>query len=274
MAFKTATMTTINDATTALQRSLVKNHYPASYFSELRHFLDLSDTLSTALSSKQLSLLQHVLFLLDQDVPVEYIVGKALFLERYFYVNRDVLIPRFDSEALVQWVVSLPIFESPCTIIDIGTGSGALILSCVLELKSIERAAFFATDISPATIAVAQKNAAQLKIRNVTFSTSMFPLNAYLTAHYPETENVVIVTNPPYISEEHMKTLPKSVTYEPALALKEQPNFLAKLQDYIDELERRNRRVHVAIEYNDKAGKMIQRYSTNQKVDLQALLSS
>jgi HemK-like putative methylase len=268
---------TTNDALTHLQQVLQANDYPTSYLSELKVFLALTQQLNDELSSAQKSRLQHILFLLKDDYPVEYIVQRALFYERYFFVNRDVLIPRFDSEALVKWVIELPIYDKPATIIDIGTGSGALMISCAKELllKQITTASYVATDISDLALQVARKNTALHEVNKiVTFYNTTFPTDSNGNVLIPETDDIVIITNPPYISDRHMKMLPKSITYEPALALQEQPGLLPTLQTYINVLQDAGKKVHVAIEYNDSTGYMVQRFSTGQQVDLQALLSA
>ena len=132
-------------------------------------------------------------------------------------VTPDVLVPRPETELLVEWVLSLfPSFprrrESDVRVLDIGTGSGAIALAVGKELAD---ARVLALDVSDAALAVARGNARRLGIANVEFSRgNLHELDARLRGHDAFD---VIVSNPPYIAEgdPHLADL----KFEPGVAL-------------------------------------------------------
>jgi release factor glutamine methyltransferase len=140
--------------------------------------------------------------------PVQHILGKQEFYGRDFIVNRLVLIPRPETEHLVEAV--LGIRAEPKRILDIGTGSGILATTLALELPN---ATVTATDISVAALAVAQKNAQQLGAgERVRFVISD------LFAVLGDERFDCIVSNPPYVATSEMLE-PQVREYEPATAL-------------------------------------------------------
>ncbi|GBU21164.1 protein-(glutamine-N5) methyltransferase [Fibrobacteres bacterium R8-0-B4] len=138
--------------------------------------------------------------------PLQYIFGKAYFYDREFFVNRDVLIPRPDTETLVDAVINTE-KKAPAMFIDIGTGSG--ILAAVLTAHCSDWTAV-AVDISFKALQTASRN-----LNNIYLICSDM-----LSAIRADKRFDFIVSNPPYISSPQMKTLDKSViNYEPSLAL-------------------------------------------------------
>lgn len=137
--------------------------------------------------------------------PLWYVTGSADFYGREFFVDESVLIPRPETEELVE--NALKAIKDGDKVLDLCTGSGAIAVTVAKESK----AEVYASDISAAALATAKKNAENLDA-NVTFIESdMF-------------ENIdgkfdVIISNPPYISEKDMKNLQKEVTFEPDIAL-------------------------------------------------------
>lgn len=265
-AFKKAAMTTNNQAIGALATALTHGNYPHSYLQELTYYLTLEHS-STPLTSHQLSKLQQVLFLLSQQTPVEYIVGRAIFFERYFEVNRHTLIPRFDTEALVS--AALDYLgglknKSDLAIADIGTGSGVLAITMALETIQ-HTPPIIAIDDSPAALAVARRNAAKYGIEErIRFIECRdFPQERQVPI-VPKTSRVLVLANPPYIQPKHFDMLPPSVTnFEPKHALFEQPNLLRNLLGYLDLLVTQEKQVAFFLEYNNAQGKMIQIFLPN-----------
>jgi len=261
------------DAIIELVKSLQTNQYPDNYLSPLLQFIGLSFTTpQKELTEKQNNHLKKILHDLTQQKPVEYIVNKVDFYKDTFYVNKNVLIPRPDTEALVKKSLGMiGKILNPLTIIDIGTGSGAIIISLYKELarlypdKSIN---YIAIDISKEAIEVAKQNASNiLGVNNIKWELAKTTPSQKIT-----TNETLIVTNPPYIPQNEMKLLAKSVKdYEPQIALEEQKAFLPTLQQYIDELIENDIRVHLAIEYQ-KGGKMIQSFANPLEVSLLRLL--
>lgn len=140
--------------------------------------------------------------------PVQHILGKQEFYGRDFIVNRLVLIPRPETEHVVE--SALAIRPEPKSILDIGTGSGILAITLALELPN---ATVTATDISTAALAVAQKNAQQLGAEErVGFVISD------LFAALGDERFDCIVSNPPYVATSEVLE-PQVREYEPATAL-------------------------------------------------------
>ena len=145
--------------------------------------------------------------------PVAYITGRKDFWSFTLEVNNDVLIPRPDTEVIVEEVLAVlnarPV-DQP-RILDIGTGSGAIALALAAEIPGVQ---ITATDISEAALAVAKKNALALGlVHSITF------LQGNLFAPVRGTFDL-IVSNPPYISAGEYETLPAGVKdFEPRVAL-------------------------------------------------------
>jgi release factor glutamine methyltransferase len=159
-----------------------------------------------------------------KGVPLSYLTGEKEFWSLRFEVRRGVLIPRPESELVVEKVVELcsktpkPTSEGGETkelIADIGTGSGNIAVALAKELPEVE---ILASDISKTALKVAQKNAQNLGIPNVAFvHGSLFtPLDRFKLQGNCD----FIVSNPPYVTEEDWKTLqPEVRDYEPKQAL-------------------------------------------------------
>ncbi len=140
-----------------------------------------------------------------QGKPTQYITGRQEFYGREFRVSPDVLIPRPETEHLVE--TALP--WATGNVLDIGTGSGAIAITLALETG----AHVFATDISEAAVRVACRNARHLT------STVHFAV-CDLGSALPSGRFDLIVSNPPYVPERGSEDLPREVRdYEPRLAL-------------------------------------------------------
>lgn len=155
------------------------------------------------------------LILRSKRVPVQYIVGHQEFMSLKFNVRKGVLIPRPETEHLVEAVlefVKKSGYTSPL-IVDIGTGSGAIAISLAHYLPEAQVAG---VDLSPDALAVAgenaEKNGVQERVKLLQGSFLEPVMKAGLA---PE----VIVSNPPYIRSEDLKGLQPEVHYEPVLAL-------------------------------------------------------
>ena len=154
-----------------------------------------------------------------QHEPIAYLLGEREFYGRVFQVTPDVLIPRPETELLVEHTVATIVAQNVerIALVDVGTGSGAILISVLLELEALgclQKVRPFGLDISPAALEVAKGNAASLGVR------AEF-LHSDLLSALPEfagVERLVIVSNPPYI--ESGAALPKDVSrFEPSLAL-------------------------------------------------------
>lgn len=145
--------------------------------------------------------------------PVAYITGRKEFWTFSLEVSRDVLIPRPDTEIVVEEALDIcrRINASKIKILDIGTGSGAIALALA---KEIPNSKITATDISAPALALARKNAHSLKLDNkIDFQQE--DLFGAVEGFFD-----IIVSNPPYISEDEYEELPAGVKdYEPRIAL-------------------------------------------------------
>ncbi len=146
---------------------------------------------------------------INSHEPIQYITGTAWFRNRKFKVNPSVLIPRPETELLVQEVINQKV-KSP-TILDIGTGSGCIAVSLALEIPDSK---VFAVDVSEQALAVAKENAQLLKA-NVEFVQADF-----LKGDLKMPDLDFLVSNPPYVMENEKQDMNSNVlNYEPHLAL-------------------------------------------------------
>lgn len=142
--------------------------------------------------------------------PVAYILGHRDFYGRRFEVTPDVLIPRPDTETLVEHALSCIPEDAVCGVLDVGTGSGAIAVTLAAERPLAQ---VTATDISGAALKVASSNARRLEV-----SDRIRFVEANLLSG--EDQYDVIVSNPPYITRSDMATLQVEVRdHEPATAL-------------------------------------------------------
>ncbi len=150
--------------------------------------------------------------LLKKQVPVQYITGKQFFYEHTFFVNEHTLIPRPETEELVDQIVKTYKGSSPC-ILDIGTGSGCIALSVK---TGIPNATVYALEVSEKALGVARRNEELLKV-NINWLHADVFTDEWLN-NFKELD--VIVSNPPYVLNAEMNAMEKRVvSYEPHLAL-------------------------------------------------------
>lgn len=144
-------------------------------------------------------------------MPIQYILNKAYFCGLPLYVNENVLIPRFDTEVLVEEVLKISKKDKSKRILDICTGSGAIAIA-LKKLGGFERVD--ALDISDKALEVAKRNANELDLDINFLKSDMF---SSLTC---ENKYDIIVSNPPYIQSDVVDTLESEVKdFEPRLAL-------------------------------------------------------
>jgi len=144
--------------------------------------------------------------------PLQYILGEQEFMALPFAVSPDVLIPRWDSELLVEEAIGLGEAAAELRVLDLGTGSGALAVSLAVYLP---RARVWAVDISAPALEVARQNACRNGVgdRIEFLEGDLFaPLPPGLKFH-------LIVSNPPYLTAQELASLPEEVKKEPRLAL-------------------------------------------------------
>jgi len=166
------------------------------------------------LASDKLKLFESIVWRRAAGEPLQYITGRQDFFGLEFEVTPDVLIPRPETELLVDAALEL-LKEIPSPFIcDVGTGSGCIAVS-VLRMRKDARA--FGLDISLAALAVAERNAERHSVRD-----RMTPMisDCFAALHPPNTIFSMIVSNPPYIPENDVATLQREVSdHEPRIAL-------------------------------------------------------
>ncbi len=146
----------------------------------------------------------------EQGEPIAYLTGLREFYGLDFVVTPDVLIPRPETELLVELALKLIPSEAALRILDLGTGSGAVALTLATLRPNAQVTAI---DASPAALAIARQNVARLSLANVRFFESDWFANVP-TEHFD-----LIVANPPYVAEKDPHLALGDVRFEPMLAL-------------------------------------------------------
>jgi release factor glutamine methyltransferase len=176
--------------------------------------IDLALHPDLVFSEEEIVVWNAILEQLKHEIPIQYLLGKTSFYGLDFEVNAAVLIPRPETEELVEWIIESQKSKAESQkvkILDIGTGSGCIAISLA---KNLSDATVFALDVSDAALATAKKNAANNSV-NVTF----------IHQNILETEDLlqqfdIIVSNPPYVRNLEKEEIKKNVLEnEPHLAL-------------------------------------------------------
>lgn len=185
--------------------------------------------------------------------PLQYITQKQEFMGMDFFVNEDVLIPQPDTEILVETVLDIckKYDKQSLRMLDLCTGSGAIAIS----LSKILNTQVFASDVSTKALKVAEKN-------NVMNNTKVEFIESNLFEQINGEKFDIIVSNPPYIKNEEIKSLSKQVQNEPYIALAGGEDGLDFYRKIIDE----------AYKYINKNGYLCLEIGYDQKEDLIKLI--
>lgn len=168
---------------------------------------------NSVLSANKRQKIETILLRLRRNEPIQYILGHTRFCGINIHVNPSVLIPRPETEELVELILKEN-HEIKRNILDIGTGSGCIALALA---KALPDSHISGWDVSPEALDTAKQNARQNEINNVSFSQKdvLSPDLSDIRERY-----ALIVSNPPYICEWEKKSMDKNVLdYEPSLAL-------------------------------------------------------
>ena len=173
--------------------------------------LDLYMRFDEPLSGSQLSTLRGWVKRRSKNEPLQYITESCEFFGREFFVDTRVLIPRAETERLIDEAIkSIKHVRSP-NILDIGTGSGCIAITLAKEIKNSN---VIGIDKSIGSLQVSKKNSAELNVENVTFF-EMDILN-----QYPKEKFDLVISNPPYVPKSEMSGLMNDVKdFEPEIAL-------------------------------------------------------
>ena len=162
----------------------------------------------------------------QQGIPVAYLTGSREFWSRDFLVTPDVLIPRADTELLIELCLALIPTDKPCKIIDLGTGSGIIAITLAAERPLAELTGI---DFSMAALAIAKANAEQHQISNVQFYQSDW------FESVPDGKYQIIVSNPPYIAEDDQHLQLGDLRFEPLSALSATESGLSDIRLIVNE---------------------------------------
>jgi release factor glutamine methyltransferase len=237
--------------------SMTIKHYRAQFIQELTYIYDIGEAESffylileakhqlkrvdlalqpdLAFSELELKTWTSILDQLKKEIPIQYILGTTHFYGLEFEVNSNVLIPRPETEELVDWIVQkskIKNQESKIIILDIGTGSGCIAISLA---KNLPNAEVFALDVSDKALATAKSNAEfnQVEIQ-------------FIHQSILETEDLgqqfdLIVSNPPYVRHLEKQEIKKNVLdNEPHLALFVEDNDALIFYRKIAQLAKKN----------------------------------
>lgn len=229
--------------------------------------IDLALDPDLTFSNDEIQLWNSILEQLKKEIPIQYLLGKTSFYGLDFEVNPAVLIPRPETEELVEWIIKCNSKISSAQfgiasgerlkdlkILDIGTGSGCIAIALA---KNIPNAQVFAIDVSETALATAQKNA-EINGVNVIF----------IQKNILETDNLeqqfdIIVSNPPYVRELEKQEIKKNVLdNEPHLALFVENNDALIFYKKIAELAQKN------LSQNGKLFFEINQYLGKEMIDL------
>lgn len=210
------------------------------------------------------SKLEQGLELLKQGVPVQYIVGNIDFYGLNFEITKDVLIPRFETEELVEKTINYAVdyFNKDISILDIGTGSGCIAISLK---KNLINSSVDAVDISLPALEIAKKNAVKNNVDIYFLHSNLFDK--------VERKYDLIISNPPYIGyDEPIMDLVKD--NEPHIALYADKEGLYYYEEIIKNIsDYLNNKAMIALEIGENQGKkvkeIIKKFLPNTKVLLE-----
>ena len=199
-----------------LKEIYIENEIDSLFFIALEYVTSISKIeyilqKEEEISEEKLIELKFILEELTKNKPIQYITKNAYFYGLNFYVNEKVLIPRQETNELVDWVLMSVTHSKPIKILDIGTGSGCIAITLKKNLPLSE---VFAIDISNEAIQVAQKNANNNEVKINFLQKNILEIND-LKSNFD-----IIISNPPYVRElEKLEMAPNVLDNEPHLAL-------------------------------------------------------
>lgn len=201
------------------------------------------------------SAFQELIARREKHEPVAYLTGQKEFMGLDFLVTPEVLIPRPETEILVETAITLAAKMNQPKILDIGCGSGCIFISLA---KHIKAAKLYTTDISHKAINIAQQNERHILGNNrIQFiEADLFPDISVIESKYD-----MIVSNPPYIAESELALLSPDIRdYEPKLALNGGIDGLAVIRKIIKEAPRYlNAGGYLILEIGDKQSKEVRK---------------
>ncbi len=219
-----------------------------------RQYIIINDMKELTLSQKE-EYFEYIKKLMN-NMPIEHITKQKEFMKMNFFVNEKVLIPRQDTEVLVEEVIKIAKKTNSRQILDLCTGSGAIAVSLAKYLPNVE---ITATDISLDAIKIATKNAIMNNVENkITF------VHSNLFQNILKDRYDIIVSNPPYIKSKEIGILDKQIQKEPRIAL----------DGGIDGLDFYRKIIKQCYEYLRYEGFLCLEIGYDQKIDVIELLEN
>ena len=186
--------------------------------------IDLYINFNKKLNKAHLNQLRSMVKRRLQREPLQHIIGIADFYGRDYYVDKNVLIPRPETQIIID---RIKLVNNRGSVLDIGTGSGCIAITVALEGLSNE---IYATDINQDALSVAKKNAEKHQVKNITFYNHDF-LHSMLNMKFD-----IVVSNPPYIPENEFNNLdPEVKNFEPISALTDNLDGLTFYRKFSDQ---------------------------------------
>ncbi len=204
----------------------------------------------------QIEKLEKLINKREKDYPLEYLIGKASFYGESFLVRENVLIPRPETEILVDNAIEILKETQNKTVLEIGTGSGIISVMLALLIKDIK---IIAVDINDDALALAKENAKKHSVEDkITF------LKSDLYTNIDKNEDIFMtISNPPYIANNYK--LPTNVKYEPSNALFGGEVGDELLKNIIDETSKREIK-YLLCEMGYDQKKPLENYLNNFKI--------
>ncbi len=210
---------------------------------------------NTKIKKKIFNKYKELLLRRERNEPIAYIIKKKEFWKNIFYVNKDVLIPRPETELIVEEILKNTNTNTSKKLLDVGTGSGCLIISIIKERPNLHATAI---DISKKALNIAINNAKMHHLKNkinfINIDIDKIQYNKY----------DFIISNPPYIDKFKLSRLDKSIKFfEPYLALEAGADGLREIKKLI--LKSR--------QLLKKNGKLIFEIGANQDIHIKKILN-
>lgn len=205
-------------------------------------------------SSAQTAQFQMLVEQRSQGKPIAYLTGQREFWSRNFKVSPDVLIPRPDTELLIELSLALLPADRPSKTIDLGTGSGIIAITLAAERPLAD---IVASDLSAAALAIARYNAERLDAGNVRF------IQSHWFDRIDETGFDLVLSNPPYIPDSDPHLQEGDVRFEPDSALISAENGLQDIRLIAEQ----------ARQHLKDGGQLLIEHGYNQQTDVQAIFT-
>lgn len=202
----------------------------------------------------------YLMYKRGKNYPIAYIIGEKEFFGRLFSINPNVLIPRPETEILIETVLQNIENEKYLNIIDLGTGSGIIGITLYLELKNKINKLYF-VDISKKALDIAKKNIKKFDIQNYEIY-NLDLLNNFQFIY----DRYIIVANLPYINIKE-KTKLKTIKYEPHIALFTDNKGLWYYKKLILDIKKlKNKEVDLFFEFSPEQKKYLEKFFVQNNI--------